>query len=280
MRIAKLSILLASCALAGLATAKASAAQPGDVPSCYDALQLTEHKPAAASRHLVVIVDQTARLDDALKKSVHQQVDQFVAAGDQVQLVAFSANAQGKYTDLVYKGWFDSPLPAAVRNSISKMTLNKFDACMKAQPKAKGKLHQKLREAFGDGATDFPKTELIGSLLQVSTEVLGSTGEGRKVVLIVSDMLENSSITSFYAKNAVRQIDSAAELAKVSKAGLSGDFATADVYVIGAGFVGKGMAYSSQQALGSLESFWRALISQHNGQLKQFGKPQLLSPMQ
>ncbi|TXH93192.1 MAG: hypothetical protein E6Q75_16420 [Rheinheimera sp.] len=254
--------------------------QPGDVPSCYDALQLTDHKPASASRHLVVIVDQTARLDDALKKSVHQQVEQFVSPGDQVQLVAFSANAQGKYTDLVYKGWFDSPLPADVRNSIGKMTLNKFDACIKAQVKAKGKMHQKLRDAFGDGTTDFPKTELIGSILQVGTEVLGSIGEERKVLLIVSDMLENSSITSFYSKNSVRKIDSTAELAKVSKAGLSGDFAGADVYVIGAGFVGNGMAYSSQQALGSLESFWRALIEHHSGQLKQFGKPQLLSPMQ
>lgn len=275
MKVAKLSMLLAGLWLTG----QAGATQQGDIPSCYDALQLTEYKPAGASRHLVVIVDQTARLDDALKKSVHQQVDQFVEPGDQVQLVAFSANAQGKYTDLVYKGWFDSPLPAAVRNGISKMTLNKFDACMKAQPKAKGQMHQKLRNAFGDGTTDFPKTELIGSLLQVSTEVLGSTGEGRKVVLIVSDMLENSSITSFYAKNAVRTIDSNAELAKVRKAGLSGDFAGADVYVIGAGFVGNGMAYSSQQALGSLESFWRALINQNRGQLKQFGKPQLLSPM-
>lgn len=275
MKVAKLSMLLAGLWLTG----QAGATQQGDIPSCYDALQLTEYKPAVASRHLVVIVDQTARLDDALKKSVHQQVDQFVEPGDQVQLVAFSANAQGKYTDLVYKGWFDSPLPAAVRNGISKMTLNKFDACMKAQPKAKGQMHQKLRNAFGDGTTDFPKTELIGSLLQVSTEVLGSTGEGRKVVLIVSDMLENSSITSFYAKNAVRTIDSNAELAKVRKAGLSGDFAGADVYVIGAGFVGNGMAYSSQQALGSLESFWRALINQNRGQLKQFGKPQLLSPM-
>lgn len=269
-----------SLTLSSLLACSVFAAQPTDVPSCYDAVQLGEYKPATAARHLIVIVDQTARLDEALKKSVHQQIEQFVGAGDQIQLIAFSANAQGKYTDLIYNGRFDSQLPADTRNGIGKMTLNKFDACFKAQSKAKSKLHKKLHEAFGDGATDFPKTELIGSLLQVSTDMLGSVGEGRKVVLIVSDMLENSSITSFYAKNAVRQIDTTTELGKVNKAGISGDFAGADVYVIGAGFVGNGMAYSSQQALRSLESFWRELFKQHNGNLKQFGKPQLLSPMQ
>lgn len=269
-----------SISLSSLLVCSVFAAQPKDVPSCYDVLQLGEYKPATAERHFIVIIDQTARLDEVLKKSVHQQIEQFVSAGDQVQIVAFSANAKGKYTDLVYNGRFDSPLSADIRNSIGKMTLNKFDACFKAQSKAKSKLHNELHGAFGDGVSEFPKTELIGSLLQVSTDILGSVGDGRKVVLIVSDMLENSSITSFYAKNAVRQIDATSELAKVNKAGLSGDFAGADVYVIGAGFVGKGMAYSSQQALRSLESFWRELVKQHNGNLKQFGKPQLLSPMQ
>lgn len=256
-----------------------AAAQPNDIPSCYDITNLAEHKAGLANRQLIVIVDQTAELDDRLKKSVHEQVDQFIQPGDQVQIVAFSANAKGKYTEILYNGIFDAPLAARTRNSIGKTTLNRFDACMQAQPQAKAKLHRKLREAYGDETETFPKTELIGSLLQVGSNIIANSPSERKVLLIVSDMLENSSITSFYASNRVRQIDPTVELQKIVKSGISGDLGGADVYVIGAGFVGKGMAYSSQLALDNLEAFWRELFSQHNGTLQQFGKPQLLSPI-
>lgn len=257
-----------------------SFAQPKDIPSCYDALNLQAYKQQEAARQLIVIVDQTSRFDASLKESVHQQVEQFIQQGDQVQLIAFSANAQGKYTEVVFNGQFDHPLSAADRNSVGKMTLNKLDACLKAQQKVKAKLHKMLSGAFGDDKQQYPKTELIGSLLQISSEVVSPANGNRKVILVVSDMLENSSITSFYAKNTVRQIDASAEIAKVSNAGIIGNFGGADVHVIGAGFVGNGMAYSSQQALASLETFWRNLIKQNNGTLQQFGKPKLLSQIQ
>lgn len=254
-----------------------AAAQPNDVPSCYDATSLNQYKPEVANRQLIIIVDQTAELDEKLKKTVHDQVEQFILPGDQIQVVAFSANAKGKYTEMLYNGIFDAPLPARTRNSIGKTTLNRFDACMQAQPQAKAKLHRKLREAFGDQTQTFPKTELIGSLLQVGSNVIASSSSDRKVILIVSDMLENSSITSFYANNNVRQIDPNVELQKTTNSGINGDLGGADIYVIGAGFVGKGMAYSSQLALDNLETFWRELFRKHNGTLQQFGKPQLLS---
>lgn len=254
--------------------------QPDDVPSCYDAVNLTEFKPVTGGRNLIVIVDQTVSLDENLKKSVHEQVEQFIQPGDQVQLVAFSANAGGKYTSVVYNGKFDSLLTADARNSIGKMTLNKFDACMKAQPKAKVKLHQKLRDTFGVAGMEFPKTELVGSLFQISNDLISHGGQGRKVVLIVSDMFENSNVTSFYSKNRVRKIEAEIEIAKFNDAGIRADFGGADIYVVGAGFAGMGVAYSSQQALSSLELFWQKLFSANNGNLRQFGKPQLLSPMQ
>lgn len=275
MKPLKILISTLSLLLSGLA----AAAQPTDIPSCYDITNLAQYKVGITNRQLIVIVDQTAELDDRLKKSVHEQVDQFIQPGDQVQIVAFSANAKGKYTEILYNGIFDATLTARIRNSIGKTTLNRFDACMKAQPQAKAKLHRKLSEAYGDETESFPKTELIGSLLQVGSNIIANSPSERKVLLIVSDMLENSSITSFYASNSVRQIDPTVELQKIVKSGISGDLGGADVYVIGAGFVSKGMAYSSQLALDNLEAFWNELFSQHNGTLQQFGKPQLLSPI-
>lgn len=253
------------------------AAPPDDIPSCYEFNKLTEYKPEKAKRHLIVIVDQTSQLDDKLKKTVHAQIDQFITAGDQIQIISFSANAGGRYTDIIYNGVFDHLLPSGVRNQIAKTTLNRFDACIAAQAQAKDKLHRKLRSAYGETDHNFSNTELVGSLLQVGSSVIASSSSERAVVLIVSDMLENSNITSFYANNSVRKIDPKHELQKVMNSGITGDFGGADIFVIGAGFTGKGMAYSSQLALDNLEVFWRDLFSQHNGNLRLFGKPQLLS---
>lgn len=105
-----------------------------------------------------------------------------------------------------------------------------------------------------------------------------------KIVLLVSDMLENSSVTSFYANQAVRQINADKELKLVADNQLYGDFGGARVYVIGAGLLAedakhpKGI-YRSTQTMQALSKFWTGYFQKSNAELVEFGQPALLNPI-
>ena len=102
---------------------------------------------------------------------------------------------------------------------------------------------------------------------------------------MVSDMLENSNITSFYAPDTgPRKIDAAVELAKTDKAKVVTDYRGAKVYVIGAGVVPKSNKprsgnYRSQEIMAPLKSFWAQYFEKSNAKLVEFGQPLLLAPL-
>lgn len=97
-------------------------------------------------------------------------------------------------------------------------------------------------------------------------------------------MLENSSVTSFYANQAVRQINADKELKLVADNQLYGDFGGARVYVIGAGLLAedakhpKGI-YRSTQTMQALSKFWTGYFQKSNAELVEFGQPALLNPI-
>lgn len=263
-----------------LAATGTSANQRNDITSCYDYAGVAEHKQTSPARDLYVLVDQTVRLDVKLKKTVHQQLNAFSKPGDRIFIVTFSALAAGQYTDIQFQGMFDHSMGENVRNSMNRMKLKKFDQCMESQPKALGLINRKLKQSFNDSSIDYPRTELVGSLLNVSSELISRSNAHRKVLLIVSDMLENSDSVSFYSNGRVRAINAETAFDKIQQQGFSGDLNSTEVYVIGAGYVHGAKNYSSQKAVNELENFWRKVITENNGKLKQFGKPQLFSNIQ
>jgi len=102
-------------------------------------------------------------------------------------------------------------------------------------------------------------------------------------VIIVSDMLENSSITSFYVGSRMRAIDPQAELLKIGNAGIKADFVGARVYVVGAGAISEKSAdarsYRDPRAMLALEDFWRRWFSASHAEIVEFGKPMPLVEM-
>ena len=113
--------------------------------------------------------------------------------------------------------------------------------------------------------------------MSVSKSLFSDAGEQRKILILVSDMLENSDVSSFYARGSVRTIDPDAEFAKYSSTIPTDALSSVDVFVIGGGYLNGGRAYSSQSALNSLRSFWEKVIAQAGGNLSDFGTPQLLT---
>ncbi|WP_428774905.1 hypothetical protein [Vibrio sp.] len=263
-----------------LATGSALANERNDIPSCYDYAELGQYKSTQFERELFVVVDRTVRLDLSLKKSVHSQIQHFARPGDKITLVTFSALAEGDYTNVAFRGAFEQPLEGSVRDEVNRLKLRKLDHCLTNQKGAINAVHKRLASLFPATDESYPRTELVGTVLGLSTDLISQSLANRKVVLIVSDMLENSETLSFYRKGKVNVPDAAQAFAKIQAAGFAGDFAGSEVYVIGAGFVEGAKRYSSQKSVNELEAFWQKVVTANNGQLRQFGKPSLMTQIQ
>lgn len=271
------SLLLPMLCAVGLA---AHAATP--LASCYNDSQLPA-PASAAPTEIFVVVDQTTLFDQRLRQSVASNLKAFLQPGNTFTIIRFSAYTQGQYTEVLASGRLDPLIAVGVRNSISKPVLARFDRCVAAQPgRAAQVAGVALRGAFGGASTTIAKSDVIASLYDISSRVRRS-GAQRKVVLIASDMLENSSLTSFYANQAVRTLSPEKELALVGRQHLFADFGRAEIYVIGAGLLAderrSQAAYRSPQTIQALAGFWREYFRRSHAELVDFGQPALLNPL-
>lgn len=274
----KWSALLLQFCLAGVALA----GNTDGIRSCQDK-QLPPFPPTA--RELLVVIDQTTPLSPALQQSVANNVKPFLAAGSSFSVVVFSAYTQGHYTEVLASGKLESPLPAEVRNDIAKPMLTKLDQCQQRQPQqAAQAAGQALRAAYQGTSSNIAKSDIYASLKAIASVIKQSAAQD-KIVLIVSDMLENSSVANFYAEQgkSVRNIVPAKELRTVEDNHLLADFGGARVYVIGAGLLADEAAnsksYRDPKTMQSLQGFWRAYFDKSNAKLMEFGQPALLNPV-
>ena len=264
-----------------LPMAAQAADERNDIPGCYPYAQLSQQQPAPSGRELVVIIDETVQMSQALQRSAWDHAMRYVRPGDSVRLYQFSAFLQNHYMKLQFAGLLDVPLQGKVRNSIGSKSLKQLDACLQQQAAFFQKTFgQQFVGSFGKPGEEIARSEIFGSLRKIA-EDLASRPSQERVVLLVSDMLENSDFGSFYQSSRIRDIDPDAELKKVQQKNLLADFAGARVYVHGAGLVAgdsKG-AYRSGSTLQRLEQFWRAYLQQSNADLAAFGAPELTADL-
>jgi hypothetical protein len=267
-------LLLCSMAMAGQAEA---------IPGCYN-----KALPAAGvplETELFVAIDQTTPLDVSLKQLVADNIKPFLVANTGFSIVTFSAFTQGHYTQVLVSGKLDALLAPDKRNDVSKPLLAKFDQCTLGQPQHAARLvGNALRTAYAGSSADISKSDVLASLKAIGTLVQASKANN-KVVLLVSDMLENSSISSFYADQgrSVRRLDPAKELRAVEEQQQLADFAGARFYVIGAGLLpgdqSKAKSYRDPKTMQALAAFWSAYLGKSKAQLLEFGQPALLKPV-
>ena len=275
-------ILAAAAALACIAGA-AHAGLQNDIPSCYAANNMGRSAPAP-ERELFVLIDQTTLLDDKLRDSVRENVARFLKPGTAFVVADFSAFSQGRYMEILTAGTLEAPIPDKDRDAIGVKVLRSFDACMQ------GQANYGLRLAAGavnkalDGASpSLARSDVLSSVTELSARVKRSSARDR-VVFLVSDMLENSSVGSFYAAKNVRTIDPAKELKAAEAARMIGDFGGARVFVLGAGIVPEERGrpqgvYRDPKAVGALKEFWRQFFARSGADLVEFGTPALMAPV-
>jgi hypothetical protein len=262
-----------------LLTLSALLAARNDVPSCYKALKI-EDPDTATQKELFILVDQTTQLDKKLMIYTYKNMMKFIRNGYAVTIASFSSNANGKYTDVAYSGKLENLLPDSAKHEIAKKKLRKYQGCMNGQYKyAKKKATKALVTTLKGANKKLPHSDILKSLDDIAEHVIKPSKAKEKVVLLVSDMMEHSSITSFYSKGSLKRIDTKSEMAKLKKSGYTADFDGAKIYIIGAGMVGK-KSYRDSKTLKALTSFWESYFAQSNAKLKAIGTPMLLEDIE
>lgn len=276
----KRSWILPALLTLGCSLSANAAIDRNDVPSCTSSLpqELVNH---SNERELFIVLDRTMAhsLHDNMKSEMYQQIKRFLEPGDAVQMVQFSSFYNDGYTNIAFQGKTDLPLAPEQRDHVRKSQLAKLDKCLKKQSVFfVNKIGQTLKDSFVAQETP-TNTELIGTLSDIASQIVANSSAKRKVVLLVSDMLENSDITSFYGNGRIRTIDPQKELALVSQKSMFADFANADIYIIGTGVLPGGQSYVSTQKMKQLQTFWQGYFQQSNAKLLGMGRPMLLSQM-
>jgi hypothetical protein len=257
-----------------------------DIPSCYAANKL-KLAPPLANSELFILIDQTTPLDTALQDSVREIAGKLVKQGNSFVIASFSSFGQGRYMQIESAGAIEATIPEKDRPDISVKLLRNFDACMKGQlDYGRNIAAGAINKALGGSSPDLAKSDIMGSLKELSSRVKSSSARD-KIVLVVSDMLENSGITTFYANKNVRVVDPAAELKKAEAAQMIGDFGGARVFVLGAGLLQENVggknrdsgAYRDPKTMAVLRQFWEQYFSASNALVVGFGTPALLVPV-
>jgi len=250
-----------------------------DVPSCYKALHI-DNPDATPKKELFILVDQTTPIDKNMMIYTYKNMMKFIRNGYAVTIASFSSNANGKYTDVAYSGKVEALLPDSAKHDIAKKSLRKYEGCMNGQYKyAKKKATKALVRVLKGANKKLPHSDILKSLDDISKHIIKSSSAKEKVVLLVSDMLEHSSITSFYRKGSLKRINTGDEIAKLKKSHYIADFNGAKVYVIGAGMVGKN-SYRDSKSLKALSDFWSAYFKMTNARLEAIGTPMLLEDIE
>jgi len=250
-----------------------------DVPSCYKALKIKDPQPTS-QKELFILVDQTTPIDKNMMIYTYKNMMKFIKNGYAVSIASFSSNANGKYTDVAYSGRLEALLPDSAKHDIAKKSLRKYEGCMNGQYKyAKKKATKALVRTLKGANKKLPHSDIIKSLDDIAKHIIKPSQAKEKVVLLVSDMIEHSSITSFYSKGSLKKVNSKSEMEKVKKSNYMANFDGAKIYVIGAGMVGK-KSYRDSKTLKSLTDFWTDYFQMTNARLQAIGTPMLLEDVE
>lgn len=266
-----LTILAALC---GNAFADAG----NQIPSCYAANKIEVAAPAI-QHEVFILIDETTVLDEKLQSALFSITQSLIGPGVKFSILSFSAFTQGRYLSTKASGVLEQSLPKEARASIGVKVLKNFDACMTGQAQyGLGLAGKAEKSILQTASSDLQKSDVLASIAEVS-HLVKSSAIQKRTVLIVSDMLENSAVSSFYANNNVRRIDPVKEMHIAAKEKMLGDFSGADIYVMGAGVVpenGKAV-YRDPKTMSALKNFWSEYFSKSNSNLVEFGMPAMLS---
>ena len=250
-----------------------------DSTSCYDIYKSSVKPNVAIERAVFVLVDETTIFNEKLQEQIIKNTLSKIAPANYIYIGKFSAFIDNHYNEKMFEFKIDIPLSSDQRYYERKDTLAKIDKCLKDQQGyVSGQIVQSIKKSFLNPNDDIAKSDVLYALQDFGQNVISQVEAKEKIVILASDMLENSTITSFYAKGATRLIQPETELNKIEKSNLFSNFDNSKIYVIGTGLISSkdnNKTYRDPKILASLKDFWTKYFVKSNGNLVEMGQPAL-----
>lgn len=246
--------------------------------SCYDIYKTEAKGDMKIDKAIFILIDETTSFNQSLQEQILKNSIKHIGAGNYIYVAKFSAFIGNHYNEKVFDFKLDKPLDEKQRYNERKDSLKKIDKCMKDQVGfAKNQTVKSIQESFLKPDENIAKSDIFYALEDFGKNVISQIEADEKIVILASDLLENSTISSFYSKGTVRLIDIKKELQTVEKNNLFSDFGNSSLYVIGAGIVTgeNSKTYRDPKILMSLKSFWEQYFKNSNANLIEFGQPSL-----
>jgi len=246
--------------------------------SCYNIYKVNAKPKQTIDKAIFVLVDETTLFDDKLKQQIISNSLSKIGKNNYIYIAKFSAFINGFYNEKVFDFKMDGLLTEEQRYSERKDTLNKIDKCIHDQAGyVYGKVQASIMSSFLHKNDNIPKSDILYALKDFSDNVISQVKAKEKIVILASDMLENSTISSFYTRGTSRLINAKSELKKVENNNLLGNFGAAKVYIIGAGIISskKSLSYRDPKILAALKTFWNTYFQKSNAKLIEMGQPAL-----
>ena len=240
---------------------------------CPDASGLNIKDPYGIE--VFVLIDQTTFFSDEIRQNIERNLLALIRPGTVVHIIAFSTYSSTHHTSLVMTERISRALSEKETYNLAVKGVKQYDRCISAK---EGFLKKKALDAlngiYRKKGEDVSRSDILWAFHNISKNAIASSVYKTKIALIASDMLENSSLTSFYSGGAMRKINPEQELKKVKNDHLLGDFGNSFIFVIGTGVVesDKGV-YRDYKTMGALRSFWESYFSESNGKLVAMGMP-------
>ena len=235
--------------------------------------------PGAA---LFVLVDQSVNYDGALKAKAMELVRNWSAEGRAVEIYTFSSALPGRYTARITGGRFDDQPTEEYIDNLKRSDRERFISLHSRQPLiARKAVMLSLQEAFAGSRNEIQHTDIVRTMKEMS-DYIRSYPARTKSILLVSDMMENSSMASFYSRGRTRLIDPAREIQKVTARQMIGNFGgKVRVYILGLGFYGndaspaKSERYLDADRINAIAAFWRSYFRNSGAYVVETGKPMM-----
>lgn len=247
--------------------------------SCYDIYKSSAKPKTDINRAIFVLIDETTLFNDSLQQQIIKNTLSKISPANYIYIAKFSAFIDNHYNERVFEFRIDTPLTSDERYYERKDILAKIDKCIKDQHNyVATQIVQSINKSFLKPDENISKSDILYALKDFGENVISKIDAKEKTIILASDMLENSTITSFYSRNTTKLIKQEDELKKVEKSDLFSNFDNSKVYIIGTGIVSSkenNKAYRDPKILGSLKSFWSKYFDKSNGNLVEMGQPAL-----
>ena len=254
--------LLAAAAWTGPAL---SAARDPCAPSPGNP-EIADNVPA---RHVFIVVDRTVVFQPAAREKVMRWVHQLIRGDDDVRVYSLSGLALDAGSALEMRERLEHSLSEdELDENVSTLMRKTAKTCREREIGAvRKRIEGTVRNLLSTPVDDSVPSEIVEFLSHLSVD--GDDAPGRSVVVLLSDMMENSkSFYSFYSPRCLEANSLRKYLDRLTANGTVGHMHAARVFVIGAATVparGKHLTLPERR---NLEQFWHEWFDDSRADLR------------